>query len=126
MKKLLFVSLFLVACGKSQNVAEMRVKSDIPNAKCASGTLSDGTSVSKCTIKSEDGKDSVTLIGAVGGDFPFQSWAYRTTTEFKELAKAQASANAAGSGAQLTTTPGTLDAGTLDTGSAAGSGSASK
>ena len=124
MKKLLFVSLFLVACGKGgQNVAEMRVKSDVPNAKCASGKLSDGTFVTKCELPREDGKGTVSVLAGTGGEYPFQAFPFKTQKQITDERKASAdqpspiAAPATGSaGAQLPT------AGSASAGSGSGSG----
>lgn len=122
MKKLIFLLplLFIIACkadAPRPNVAEIRVKSDVTNVKCSSGFLSDGTSVTKCTVPSKDGKQSVTFIGAVGGEFPFHSWPYRTNAQLEDLAKTQAAEQGSGSAALVT--PVAPDAGV-------GSGSAKK
>jgi hypothetical protein len=110
MKKLALLLPLLVACTieRKQNLAELRVKSDVTTAQCASGKLSDGTYVTKCTIKSEDGKVT-NIVAAQGGDFPFQAWPFKSNVQIKDehkaAEKAQAETQGAGSGAAAPVAP---------------------
>ncbi len=111
MKKLLLPLILFSACKleRNQNLAELRIKSDITAAKCASGRLSDGTYVTKCDLPRDDGKGVITVVAAQGGEFPFQTWAYKTTATLKDEAKTREEVNKAaqpaGAGSGSATTP---------------------